>query len=193
MAKKKINRFISTTFPLDGTIIEIRVHRFTADELTDELTAFQEISSGPADDEPARAMRRTAEADRFRDLIRRFVTLGPDELEDPDGCPVLTGAQLVALFPGREDIVTGLGMLVFSENRMSEGQKRDFRLRVGSALGWPAWSGTPSGDAPEPTADAVSAPGSNGSAGATFQPTPRAAESSGATEPSTSDAVPSAA
>ena len=83
--------------------------------------------------------------------------------------------------------------LIFAENSLSEGQRRDFRLAVGSGLGWAAWIVGRSGDEPAPTASSAAPQGSSVSAGAPSPTPPSQDGSSGVAAPSTSGAAPSEA
>lgn len=194
MAKKRLDHFIPTSFPLDDTTVRIRVRRFTNDELVTERRLDKESVQGgddPTDQTAvARHDRTLANAKR---MVAAYVVIEPDELEDGDGKPIVTGEQLLAILPGREDLAYGLAQLIFAENSLSEGRRRDFRLAVGSGLGWAAWIVGRSGDEPAPTASSAAPQGSSVSAGAPSPTPPSQDGSSGVAAPSTSGAAPSEA
>lgn len=194
MAKKKLERFIPTTFPLDGDLLNIRVRRFTQSELLEEKRLREQVVKGD-DGAPVPDVEtiKTRALENAKRMVREYVLLESGELDDSNDKPITTGAALLDAMPGREDVTFGLMQLVFAENQLSEGQRADFRRAVGSALGWPVWSGVANGDAPAPTADAARPKDSSASEAARSPETPPADGSSGATADSTSGAAPSEA
>jgi hypothetical protein len=194
VAKKKLERFIPTTFPLDGDLLNIRVRRFTEAELLEEKRLRENVVKGddgaPVPDVETIKARALENAKR---MVREYVVIESGELDDANDKPITTGAQLLNAMPGREDVTFGLMQLVFAENQLSEGQRQDFRRAVGSALGWPVWSGKPNGAEPAPTAESARPKDSSESAAAPLPETPHADGSSGATADSTFGAAPSEA
>ncbi len=194
MAKKRLDRFIPTAIPLDDALVSVRVRRFTEAELLEERRLRDALAKPAGDAAPPDLKTVLARAlENAKRMIRAYVVIDSGELEDDTGQPITTGAQLLEALPGREDLIHGLVQLVWAENELSPGQREDFRRAVGSALGWAAWIGGPSGAAPDPTAGSVRPPDSSASAAAPSLEAPSADGSSGATDRSTSAAVPSAA
>jgi hypothetical protein len=151
MAAIKLGKYHDSSFPLDGVVIRVRIHRLTKDEWI-ALTTQAQVASEPA-------IGTGPHDDRFLafcgDTIAAYVSVPYGVLVDGDDQPVTSGQQMVDLFWARQDVMLGLMRLVQIENSVSADQKKVSKSALGSALGWPEWIAKPNGDAPAPTAGPV--------------------------------------
>ena len=192
----RISKRIPSSFPLDGTVIQITIARMTKEQLVDLTTEHERIYAvkpAPENGPPPALTRedRLARLNHAVSLITQFVSVPEGQLVDDDGQPILSGQQFVEALGGREDVLMGVSSLVLAENRVSDHQKKVWKSALGSALGWPEWNPPPSGDAPAPTAGSAAPPDSIANGAVTSPSTPSAGPSSGAGDPITSASAPS--
>jgi hypothetical protein len=187
-----LTEFHNSSFPLDGQTVRVQVARLTKAVVLALGNAWQEAASGP--DIPVGANRYAKQVEFAEETIPLYLSVPPGELLRHDGSEVRTGAELVDLFGARQDIMIGLASLILMENRLGDAQKKVLRSQLGSALGWPEWITAKPGDSPARTVTAVEPPisASSGAAMAsTLTPKDESDGSSGTTDPSPSDPVPS--
>lgn len=101
--------------------------------------------------------------------ISNFIAVEPRQLSTADAA-ITTGAQLLRYYASREDVLNALLALIYTENVLSEAQKKMLASLHASPAGSTPSTPTASGDAPAPTAIAASNSTSASSADAAALP-----------------------
>lgn len=166
-AKLRISGSFPSELVIDGVRLDLRIKRMTNREYVEFAECYSRFGEAPRGSEPepseARA-RRNADAEVWvRDVLTRFVTLPPGQIEY-EGRNVVDAAELIDIFGGRPEVMIQLLALVASENRLSEDAKKNFRSLLNSQYGSPQIdvSQIAIGGGPAQTVDAV-APSSSAS------------------------------
>jgi hypothetical protein len=175
---KRVVRFFTVPFPIDGDEVRLRVARLSPDEFADyerNLFRFGRVghrrtkalkAAGEDDEAQDRVIaqidqERAEERVWHSEVIDRYLSVEPGELEDvaADGTaiPVTSGRDLVRLY-GQGDLVSSLIALIYGENKLKDSEKNVFRSQLVSGNGLGAPLVTPS--APDSPATPGSAPDS---------------------------------
>lgn len=185
--KIRTSNYFTSAIAIDGVSIDLRIKRLNVRECDAVQTGLDRLTAGArGSDVETEDVReaRAAEADAWiRGVLRDYVLIMPGQIEH-EGREVTDASEMVDIYGGRLDIVPQLVALVLGENRLSESEKKTFRLAFASAPGSATELPlTAPGGAPVPIAAAAEPRASVLAAAVTAV---RSAASSGTTGPSSS-------
>jgi hypothetical protein len=154
--------FFPSTLVIDGVSVDVRVTRMTNTQYDTFAREFAQWSD-PRGPEPSAedAAAREAQSNAWtREALNAYLAIVPGEMEHEEQ-PVVKGGQLLDIYAGRDDVVPQALALVLLENRVSEAQKKTYKLALVSRLGSTSEpQQTDTGSAPASTVDVAEPRGS---------------------------------
>jgi hypothetical protein len=131
---KKIKSYHPVSMEIDGEPVVIHVKRMSSPEVDEFEAGMQKFGFALDGSTPTLDVRRANGhelATWLVEVVSKYITVPPGQIvvEDDDGQEheLRTGAELIATFGGRVDLIPALFLHIWSENRLPERIKTRFR------------------------------------------------------------------